>query len=95
MLRVAVLDDHPAKPAGPQRLLDSATSRRPDGGRAHAVLLDYDLARGEGKLLAGTSHQAIADTPATDRRGDAHSAPALETTHEATARDACATAPPD
>jgi hypothetical protein len=63
MLRVAVLDDHPAKPAKPAK-------------------------------RAGTQPR-LDSRPATDRRGYAHSAPGLETTHEVTARDACATAPPD
>lgn len=62
MLRIAVLDDHPAVLAGLQRLLDSTAdlkpvaaatsaeqlSRDPDASRADVVVVDYDLGRGDG-----------------------------------------------
>lgn len=62
MLRVAVLDDHPAVLAGLQRLLDSTPdlepiaaattaeqlSHRLDASRADVIVVDYDLARGDG-----------------------------------------------
>ncbi len=106
MLRVALLDDHPAVLTGLQRLLASTPDLQPvaaahsaqellrdlDRSRPDVVVADYDLARGDGQsvsaehreaaigrldpddvsvaamLLAGTSHQAIAETLATDRR---------------------------
>ena len=68
MLRVALLDDHPAVLAGLQRLLDatadlqavSVTDNAPqllreiDGVRPDVVVLDYDLARGDGLTLCQT-----------------------------------------
>lgn len=68
MLRVAVLDDHPAVLAGLQRLLDSTPDLRPvaatddaqqllrelDGTRADVVVLDYDLGRSDGLTLCQT-----------------------------------------
>jgi DNA-binding NarL/FixJ family response regulator len=65
MLRVAALDDHPAVLAGLQRLLDSTPDlrsvtvagsarqllRQLDEARADVVVLDYDLARGDGLKL--------------------------------------------
>lgn len=68
MLRVAVLDDHPAVLAGLQRLLDSTADlkavavadnaqeflRELDSVRAEVVVLDYDLARGDGLTLCQT-----------------------------------------
>lgn len=65
MLRVAVLDDHPAVLAGLQRLLDSTPDlqsvaiadsaqqllRQLDEARADVVVLDYDLARGDALKL--------------------------------------------
>jgi two-component system, NarL family, response regulator DevR len=65
MLRVAVLDDHPAVLVGLQRLLDSTSDlqsvavadsaqqlvRQLYGARADVVVLDYDLARGDGLKL--------------------------------------------
>ena len=68
MLRVALLDDHPAVLAGLQRLLDSTADleavsvtdnasqllRELDGARPDVVVLDYDLARGDGLTLCQT-----------------------------------------
>ena len=68
MLRVALLDDHPAVLAGLQRLLDSTADleavsvtdnapqllREIDGVRPDVVVLDYDLARGDGLTLCQT-----------------------------------------
>ena len=65
MLRVAILDDHPAVLAGLQRLIERADGVEPvtavdtaeklfrglDGARADVVILDYDLARGDGLTL--------------------------------------------
>ena len=68
MLRVALLDDHPAVLAGLQRLLDSTADlqavcvsdnapqllRELDSVRPDVVVLDYDLARGDGLTLCQT-----------------------------------------
>ena len=68
MLRVALLDDHPVVLAGLQRLLDSTADldavsvtdnapqllRELDGARPDVVVLDYDLARGDGLTLCQT-----------------------------------------
>lgn len=68
MLRVALLDDHPAVLAGLQRLLDSTPDleavavtdnapqllRELDAARPDVVVLDYDLARGDGLTLCQT-----------------------------------------
>ena len=65
MLRVALLDDHPAVLAGLQRLLDSTADleavsvtdnapqllRELEGVRPDVAVLDYDLARGDGLTL--------------------------------------------
>jgi DNA-binding NarL/FixJ family response regulator len=64
MLRVAILDDHPAVLTGLERLFDRAEMRpvvvvdEPQGlfrgldaERADVVVLDYDLARGDGLTL--------------------------------------------
>jgi DNA-binding NarL/FixJ family response regulator len=73
MLRVAVLDDHPAVLVGLQRLLDSTTDlqsvaiadsaqqllRQLDGVRADVVVLDYDLARGNGLKLCQTLKELV------------------------------------
>jgi two-component system, NarL family, response regulator DevR len=62
MLRVALLDDHPAVLAGLRRLMDSEPdltvaaaasnaadlARELDGLRPDVLILDYDLARGDG-----------------------------------------------
>jgi DNA-binding NarL/FixJ family response regulator len=64
MLRVALLDDHPAVLAGLRRLIEpqpdmaviaaAATvaelSQQLDGTRADVLVLDYDLARGDGLM---------------------------------------------
>jgi DNA-binding NarL/FixJ family response regulator len=63
--RIAILDDHPAVLAGLQRLIERADGLDPviavesgekllrqlDGARADVVVLDYDLARGDGLTL--------------------------------------------
>lgn len=68
VVRVALLDDHPAVLAGLQRLLDSTPDleavsvnddapqllREIDGARPDVVVLDYDLARGDGLTLCQT-----------------------------------------
>ena len=68
MLRVALLDDHPAVLAGLQRLLDSTADleavsvtdnapqllRELDGARPDVVVVDYDLARGDGLTVCQT-----------------------------------------
>ena len=68
MLRVALLDDHPAVLAGLQRLLDSTADLQPvsvtdnapqllrelDSVRPDVVVVDYDLARGDGLTLCQT-----------------------------------------
>ena len=68
MLRVALLDDHPAVLAGLQRLLDSTADLQPvavadnapqllrelESVRPDVVVLDYDLARGDGLMLCLT-----------------------------------------
>lgn len=68
MLRVAALDDHPAVLAGLQRLLDSTADlqavsvadnapqllRELESVRPDVVVLDYDLARGDGLTLCQT-----------------------------------------
>jgi two-component system response regulator DevR len=73
MLRVAVLDDHPAVLAGLQRLLDSTSDlqsvavadsaqqllRQLDRARADVVVLDYDLARGNGLKLCQTLRERV------------------------------------
>jgi DNA-binding NarL/FixJ family response regulator len=65
VLQVAIVDDHPAVLAGLQRLVERADGLRPvvavDGAeallraleqeRADVVVLDYDLARGDGLTL--------------------------------------------
>ena len=65
MLRVAVLDDHPAVLAGVERLVARADGLEPvvavdraeallqelDAARPDVVILDYDLARGDGLTL--------------------------------------------
>jgi len=62
VIRVAILDDHPAVLAGLERLVESAPdlepvvaaesatalARRLDHARADVAVLDYDLARGDG-----------------------------------------------
>jgi DNA-binding NarL/FixJ family response regulator len=71
MLRVALLDDHPAVLAGLHRLLESTPDleavcvtdnapqllRELDGDRPDVVVLDYDLARGDGLTLCQTLKQ--------------------------------------
>jgi DNA-binding NarL/FixJ family response regulator len=73
MLRVALLDDHPAVLAGLQRLLESTADleavcvadnapqllRELDGVRPDVVVLDYDLARGDGLTLCQTLKERI------------------------------------
>ena len=73
MLRVAVLDDHPAVLAGLQRVLDSTADLQPvaaadsteqlwrqlEGVHADVVVLDYDLARGDGLTLCQTLKQRV------------------------------------
>ena len=68
MLQIALLDDHPAVLAGLQRLLDSTADleavsvtdnapqllRELDGVRPDVVVLDYDLARGDGLTVCQT-----------------------------------------
>lgn len=65
VLRVAILDDHPAVLAGLQRLVERAEGLEPviavdtaealfralEHARADVVVLDYDLARGDGLTL--------------------------------------------
>ena len=62
MLRIALLDDHPAVLAGLRRLIElqrdltviaaaptaAELARRLDGAQADVLVLDYDLARGDG-----------------------------------------------
>jgi DNA-binding NarL/FixJ family response regulator len=66
VIRVAVLDDHPAVLAGLQRLVERAPDLVPvafvetqealrhelDGSHADVVVVDYDLARGDGLSVA-------------------------------------------
>ena len=73
MLRVALLDDHPAVLAGLQRLLDSTADLQPvsvtdnapqllrelDSVRPDVVVLDYDLARGDGLTLCQTLKERV------------------------------------
>ena len=73
MLRVAVLDDHPAVLAGLQRLLDSTADlkavavadnapqllRELDSVGPDVVVLDYDLARGDGLTLCQTLKERV------------------------------------
>jgi DNA-binding NarL/FixJ family response regulator len=73
MLRVAVLDDHPAVLAGLQRLLDSTSDLKPvaaatnaeqlsqhlEGARADVLVVDYDLARGDGLTVCQTFKERI------------------------------------
>src|SRR4051794_14483281 len=73
MLRVAVLDDHPAVLVGLQRLLDSTPDlqsvavadsaqqlvRQLDAARADVVVLDYDLPRGDGLKLCQALKQRV------------------------------------
>jgi DNA-binding NarL/FixJ family response regulator len=73
MLRVALLDDHPAVLAGLQRLLDSTADleavcvtdnapqllRELDSARPDVVVLDYDLARGDGLTLCQTLKERV------------------------------------
>jgi two-component system, NarL family, response regulator DevR len=73
MLRVAVLDDHPAVLAGLQRLLDSTAdlqavtvadsaqqlSRQLEGVRAAVVVLDYDLTGDDALTLCQALKQRI------------------------------------
>jgi two-component system response regulator DevR len=73
MLRVALLDDHPAVLAGLQRLLDSTADleavcvtdnapqllREIDGVRPDVAVLDYDLARGDGLTLCQTLKERV------------------------------------
>jgi DNA-binding NarL/FixJ family response regulator len=68
MLRIALLDDHPAVLAGLQRLLDRTPDLQPvcvadnaprllrelDGARPDVVVVDYDLARGDGLTVCQT-----------------------------------------
>jgi DNA-binding NarL/FixJ family response regulator len=67
VLDVALLDDHPAVLAGLRRLIDPEPdltviaaarsaddlARRLDGRRVDVIVLDYDLARGDGLSLCG------------------------------------------
>ncbi len=64
MLRLALLDDHPAVLAGLRRLIDpqpdmtviaaaptvAELTQQLDGARADVLVLDYDLARGDGLM---------------------------------------------
>jgi DNA-binding NarL/FixJ family response regulator len=73
MLRVALLDDHPAVLAGLQSLLDSTPDleavcvadtapqllRELDGVRPDVVVLDYDLARGDGLTVCQTLKERV------------------------------------
>lgn len=70
MLRVALLDDHPAVLGGLQRLIDSTTDlgggfsdrqclRELEGARPDVVVLDYDLARGDGLTLCQTLNERV------------------------------------
>jgi DNA-binding NarL/FixJ family response regulator len=73
MLHVAVLDDHPAVLAGLQRLLDSTPdlkavaaatnaeqlSQRLEGARADVLVVDYDLARGDGLTVCQTFKERV------------------------------------
>jgi DNA-binding NarL/FixJ family response regulator len=73
MLRVAVLDDHPAVLAGLQRLLDSTPdlkavaaatnaeqlSQHLEGARADVIVVDYDLARGDGLTVCQTFKERV------------------------------------
>jgi DNA-binding NarL/FixJ family response regulator len=73
MLRVALLDDHPAVLAGLQRLLDSTADmeavcvtdnapqllRELDRARPDVVVADYDLARGDGLTLCQTLKRRV------------------------------------
>jgi DNA-binding NarL/FixJ family response regulator len=66
VLRVAILDDHPAVLTGLQRLIERADGVEPvaavdtaeklfrqlDSARADVVILDYDLGRGDGLTLS-------------------------------------------
>ena len=73
VIRVAVLDDHPAVLAGLQRLLECADDLEPVAAadnaetlvgelqrrRADVVILDYDLTRGDGLTLCQRLKQRI------------------------------------
>lgn len=73
MLRVGLLDDHPAVLAGLQRLLDSTADleavcatdnasqllRELEVVRPDVVVLDYDLARGDGLTLCQTLKERV------------------------------------
>lgn len=73
MIRVGVLDDHPAVRAGLLRLLADAPGLRPvagadsaeelwrqlDAAHADVVIVDYDLARGDGLALCQRLKQRV------------------------------------
>jgi two-component system, NarL family, response regulator DevR len=77
MLRIALLDDHPAVLAGLQRLLDRTADleavcvtdnapqllRELENGRPDVVVLDYDLARGDGLTLCQTLKARVRPPP--------------------------------